>query len=723
MSSGTPDHDRALQRLLAMAAAADEPAERPELGPRYEIVRELGRGGMGVVYEVDDRQLGRRCALKTLGAGADPELRRRLAREAAAAARLRHPHIAAVFDATPDFITMQLVAGGPIGSAPSLDRRLAVELVRDAALALQHAHDQGIVHRDVKPSNLLVEDRHVFVVDFGLAKSIDAAGAHSWSGVVAGTPSFMAPEQALGQTDRVAAPTDVYGLGATLWYCLHGAPPFQAPDLPSLLRAVVDDDPRPATGDRDLDLVLGKCLAKAPEHRYATARDFAADLDRWLRDEPVLARRPSLWWRWQKRLRRQRLLWRAAALAAFATALVLVPIWLNESASRQSANDAVGVADHAATVLQDATLSMSLGDVGAARQRLYGGIAEVRAFLDRHEVPRVRYLLARLLLAASNPDAALVELDHALRVDPGLADARFERGLLLATRREQTPEERARAIADLSVDLRAGSVLRDVDRLFGRAELARLRGEHARAMELLEEVLEYDGMHVRARMSLAAVARALGNNNLSTYYSASAIDLQQGHAPFYLAQGRRSLPTSILGLHGVLVDYGEALRDRGDSAGSLAHRGLVQLRRAVRLDSEGDSRAAIEAVEAAIADHDNVLLMHQVAGAFVNRAVCRFVLDGLLLRTGDSARAAVVRKDAEADLAMAIAHAPNLPEAHANRGLMALRSADVLRALGRSDAAARVRGDAESAFRLALEHAPPGWRHAAMCRERQAAAR
>ncbi|MFY9345596.1 MAG: serine/threonine-protein kinase, partial [Planctomycetota bacterium] len=282
-----PGDDRALQRLLAMAAAAEDPPARPDLGPRYEIVRELGRGGMGVVYEVNDRQLGRRCALKTRGAGADPELGGRLAREAAAAARLHHPHIAAVHDATPDFITMQLVAGGPIGSVPALDRRLAVELVRDAAQALQHAHEQGIVHRDVKPSNLLVEGSHVFVVDFGLAKTIDAANAHSLSGVVAGTPAFMAPEQALGHADRVDARSDVYGLGATLYCCLHGVPPFQAPDLPALLRAVVDDEPRPATGDRDLDLVLATCLAKEPEHRYATARELADDLERWLRDEPV----------------------------------------------------------------------------------------------------------------------------------------------------------------------------------------------------------------------------------------------------------------------------------------------------------------------------------------------------------------------------------------------------------------------------------------------------
>jgi predicted Ser/Thr protein kinase/tetratricopeptide (TPR) repeat protein len=720
--NGEPLGERVLQRLLAIAAEPEAPTRPPELPPRYEIVRELGRGGMGVVYEVIDHQLGRRCALKTLGAGANDELRRRFAREATSAARLRHPNIAAVHDATPEYLTMQLIDGGPIGHAPQLDRRAAVRLVHDAALALQHAHDQGIVHRDIKPSNLLVERDRVFVVDFGLAKATDAAHSVSLQGAVVGTPAFMPPEQALGHTALIDARSDVYGLGATLWYCLHGAPPFAAADLPSLLRAVVDDEPARVVGDRDLDLVLQKCLAKEREHRYASARDLADDLARWLRDEPVLARRPSLLWRLQKRLRRQRTLWRAAGLAAIATALVLVPIALRESAARSAANEAVKLADHVATVLQDGNLLLALGDQEGARRRIAGGIDEVHAFLRSHDVPRVRYLLARLLLAASRPDDALVELDITLADEPTLADARFERGLLLAARSDPDAATRTRAIEDLGVEVRERSVLRDVDRLFGKAELARLRGEHGRAEELLREVIEYDGMHVRARLSLAAVARARGDHDLSRYYSASALDLQQGYGPFYLARERRALPTQLLGLDGFLVDYGADLAEAPDNAGGLAHRAVVHLRRALRLEGEGDLAAAIDAAGAAVADHDHVLTLHDVAGAYNNRAVCRLVQDRLLAKAGRSAEAAAAWRAAEADVTKALETAPSMPEAHANAGLCALRAATVLRSLGRAaDASARAEA-AVAAFDRAVAAAPASWPRCQACQRHRDAA-
>ncbi|MBX3463647.1 MAG: protein kinase [Planctomycetes bacterium] len=719
-----PLPERALQRLLAMAAAADDPpTPPPSLPPRYRIVRELGRGGMGVVYEVIDQQLGRRCALKTLGNGADDDLRRRFAREAAAAARLRHPHIAVVHDATPDYITMQLIDGGPIDAPPGLDRRLAVELVRDAARALQHAHEQGIVHRDLKPSNLLVEGRHVYVVDFGLARSIGTTHSVSLDGAVLGTPAFMPPEQALGQQQRIDARSDVYGLGATLHHCLTGRPPFRQTDLPALLRAVVEDDPRPATGDRDLDLVLGKCLEKEPERRYASAAAFAEDLERWLRDEPVVARRPSWLHRWRKRLRRQRMLWRVAAAAMVLTALVLAPIALREHAARSAASEAIELADHVATVFQDATLAQALGDGATARQHLQAGIVSVREFLQRHEVPRVRYLLARLLRASSQPDEALTELERALAGAPDLADARFERGLLLAARAERTPAQQALAIADLGAEVRDRSVVRDVDRLFGRAEQLRLRGDHAGAMELLREVIEYDGLHVPARLSLAAAARARGDQDLAVYYAASACDLQQGYAPFYLARERRALSTSILGLEGCLVDFHDVLQDAPDNAMGLAQRGIAQLRRAVRLDGEGRVPAAIEAARAAVADHDGVLALHpDLPGALNNRAVCRLVLDRLSIRAGDTAGAALNRRAAADDLAQALALVPMLAAAHANAGHLALRKAGVLRALGRLDDARRAAGDAAAAFQRAIERAPADWAQRGGCERQRAVA-
>jgi tetratricopeptide (TPR) repeat protein/predicted Ser/Thr protein kinase len=715
-----PLPDPALRRLLA--AAAEAPADAPPPVPaRFRIEHELGRGGMGVVYAAFDTQLGRRCAIKVLGAALGPHdaLRARFAREALAAARLQHPHIAAVYDATPDWIAMQLVDGAAIDTLPRTDRRRLVRLVRDAARALQHAHDQGLVHRDLKPSNLLVEGDHVYVVDFGLAKALDAEAPLSVTGAVVGTPAYMPPEQALGRAAAVDARSDVYGLGATLFHCLAGAPPFAAADLPGLLRLVVEQDPKPTGVDRGLDLVLAKCLAKEPAQRYASMQALAEDLDRWLADEPVLARPPSLRYRWQQRWRRQRALWRAAMLAVAATALVLVPIALRASAARAAADAAVELADHVAAVQRQAALFVGLGDRDSAWQVLEQGIAHTEAFLRHHDVPRVRWLLSRLLRQRGRNDAALAELERALAAAPTLADARFERGLLLAAVPELDAATRALALADLATALPAQSVVGDVERLLGRAEAARLQGDHRRALALLQEVLAYDGTHIGARLALSRAALAVGDTDLARYHASGALDLQQGHAPFYLARERRTLPTAMLGLDGVLVDYAESLRDSPDHALAFAHRGLVQLRRALRLHDEGRPDAARAAVQAAIDDHGQALAVHdRLAGARNNRAVCLLVADRLAAAAGDSAAAAAFRAMAVADLAIAVEVAPTLPAVHANLGHVAHRSADVLRALARAGPAAGEADKARAAFTRALALAPPDWPHAAACRER-----
>jgi hypothetical protein len=258
-------------------------------------------------------------------------------------------------------------------------------------------------------------------------------------------------------------------------------------------------------------------------------------------------------------------------------------------------------------------------------------------------------------------------------------------------------------------------VLDDVDRLFGQAERARLLGEPARALELLQEVLEYDAMHVPARLSLARAAAALGRDGLSLYYAASALDLQQGHGPFYLARERGSLPTSILGLQGLLVDFTAELREAPDNALAFAHRGLVQLRRAVRLLGDGHRAEAVRAVRGAIDDHDAVLKLHgRVAGAFVNRAVCRLLLDQILV-ADDVAAAVAARQAASLDLDEALKLAPESAAAHGNQGYLALRQAQALRAIGRPDRAAAVAAQALASLDRALQSLGEG-PQAAWCR-------
>ena len=723
---GAPLGERVLQRLLAMAA--EEPAPAPPRGvpARFRLVREIGRGGMGVVFEAFDEQLGRRCAIKTLGPDADDALRRRFVHEAMAVARLAHPHIAAVHDATPDWLCMQLVDGGPL--APLADprddagRRAIVGIVRDAARALHHAHERGLVHRDVKPSNLLVERGHVFVVDFGLAVAVDTDARLSRSGAVVGTPAFMAPEQAMGRSAAVDARTDVHGLGATLFFALTGEPPFAAPSLGELLRAVVEHDAPPLPGDRDLAVVVATCLAKEPERRYPSAAALADDLDRWLAHEPITARPPSFVHRWQKRLQRHRLLVRGIVLAAAATAalvlLVLLPIAWRESAARAAADEAAALADHGASVLQDAAMFTRLGDHPSAWQLLDGALVRTAVFLVQHEVPRVRHLHSRLLRARGRADEALAELERTLAAAPDLAEARCERGLLRASRTDLDAAATAAAIADLQAGLAGdpavGSLLASVDRMFASAELARLRGEHDEAFDLLQEVLEYEPTHVAARRSLARLALAQGQGDLARYYAASAVDLQQGYGPVYLARERQVLPIAMRGLDGFLIDFAGELRDGPDNALALAHRGLVQLRRALRLAREGKLAEALAAAQGAVDDHTSTLQVHdELVGARNNRAVCLLVVADLALRLGDGERAASARTAVAEDLVAAVARSPAPPELLGNRGLLMLQRAETLWALGRVDAARTEAANAYAALGAAQDAAPAGWRHAA----------
>lgn len=722
-----PLPERSLQRLLRMAQEPEAPDGLPS---RYRWVREIGRGGMGVVHEVFDRQLARAVAWKVCTSTDEPA-RRRFAREAEAAARIVHPHVAEVHDAGPGWLSMRLVRGGPlptVGPGPDLAaQRRASAWIRDAARALHHAHGLGLVHRDVKPSNLLLEGEHVFVVDFGLSKLVDTSASLSHRGTVLGTPAFAPPEQTTGD-GKVDARSDVYGLGASLYWCLSGSAPFADTDLPRLLRAVAEDEPKPLTVDRELAAVVACAMAKEPKRRYATANELAQDLERWLAHEPVHARAPSRSYRLQKWLRRHRTAVRAtllaAALAVTVTAAVLVPRTLRETAARQAADAAVALADHAQGVLQDAATFARLGEHAAAFARLDTAITRVETFVGEHDSPRVRYLLARLLRARGHGDEARRELDLALASDPSLGDARFERGLALASLREPTKAEIATAIADLATPPREGSVLSEVDRLFGEAERQRLTGERDSARETLLEVLEYDPVHTGARLALSRLALAAGDADLARYYAASAVDLQQGFGPVYLARERQTLPVRVLGLEDALVDFAPDLRGEAENALALAHRAIVQLRRGLRLSRDGDAVSARTALENAIADLDRTLELHaDVAGAHVARAVCLQVLADRLATNDDPGSAGTRRQAALRALQRAIDLAPRMPEAHFDLGLLHLRLAQIARGMGRIEASRASARDAGAAFERAMREAGEDWSWSTAARERLRQAR
>lgn len=272
----------------------------------YEVIREIGRGGMGVVYEAYQRSLNRHVALKTIISGipADSIHFARFRREAKSAGRLNHPSIVPVHEfgvqADTPYFTMGLVSGSSLQTRLTaegvFDPHEAVRIVRDIAHGIHYAHEAGVMHRDLKPANVLLDSQgKVHITDFGLAKLMDDPLGPTANGDVLGTPGYMAPEQAAGDTARFERRTDVYGLGAILYSLLTGRAPFVAPTLVETLRLVTDGElvaPRTLNPsiDRDLELIIVKSLQKSRDLRYATAADLARDLDGWLEGGSIAAR-------------------------------------------------------------------------------------------------------------------------------------------------------------------------------------------------------------------------------------------------------------------------------------------------------------------------------------------------------------------------------------------------------------------------------------------------
>jgi WD40 repeat protein len=285
----------------------------------YEILGELGRGGMGVVYRARHLKLGHEVALKMIlsGGHAGEQELARFQLEAAAVAKLHHPNIVPIqefgdHEGNP-FFSLEFVDGGSLAARLKqgpLPCREAATLVEKLAQAMQHAHEHGIVHRDLKPANvLLTKEGEPKVTDFGLAKQLGADDGLSQTGSVLGTPAYMAPEQAEGRVRDVGAATDVYALGMILYECLTGQVAFKGMTLHETLEMVSRREPTPlrrltVSVPRDLETVCLRCLEKDPKKRYQTAADLSDDLGRFLRGEPVAARpvgRLERGWRWCRR--------------------------------------------------------------------------------------------------------------------------------------------------------------------------------------------------------------------------------------------------------------------------------------------------------------------------------------------------------------------------------------------------------------------------------------
>ncbi|MHC5020300.1 MAG: protein kinase domain-containing protein [Planctomycetota bacterium] len=665
------------------------------IGP-YTITGELGRGGMGVVYRARDPQLGRDVALKVLPSSAPQELRERFLREGRVAARLRHPNVVSILAAGEDdgvaWLAQDLIEGRP------LDRILheevlapaqAAELVEQIARAVGHAHAEGVIHRDIKPGNILVDRAGVpHLADFGLARDVEGSAKLSKSGQVYGTAHYMSPEQARGVVGGLDGRTDVWALGVVLYDCLANALPFEGDTALAVLSKVIGDEPRPlrsAVPDAPaaLGVIITKCLEKDPGRRYATAEALADDLARWRGGDAILATPPTLAFRaarWARRNRRALLLGGGLAVAGLTTTAVLVVPELRESArlreaserarqaAEQRAQAALREKAEEAERLERARPHLDRGRRILARlDRLLGQADWTRAQADRRAReaqdeftraleaypghPDALLELARSWLLLDEKIEALRWLNQAAEVHPGNIRIRLARGLV---RMDRYADLRGNALGRAIPETQASAQWLEA----AQSDL-RFVKEHGTD----EEEFEF----AAALLQFATGRRAAAAPRLQAYAEQRLTDAQAWNWAAYAwvaiaenAKGEAALTTLL------------KLRPR--SATGL-------LRRSV-------ARFALGRLEEAQADCDRLFAITDTfAPAYVNRGALRFTRGDTEGALADYDRAAQLDDDdpivysnravahltlghldaAEADFARAIALVPEYKEAYSNR--------------------------------------------------------
>jgi len=350
----------------------------------YELLEEIGRGGQGVVYRARQKSLNRTVALKIIGLGqwATKAHLKRFRLEAEAAASLDHPCIVPIHEVGQRngccYFSMKLIEGGQLDEVVKhepMPIRRAVELIAKLARTVHYAHQRGILHRDIKPGNILLDAKgEPHLTDFGLARLVETESTITRTMEVLGTPSYMAPEQTRGNNIQLTGATDVYGLGAVFYQLLTGHPPFAGRTTYETVRLVLETEPRQPRlwnpkVDRDLTIICLKCLEKDPQHRYSSALALADDLECWLKHEPIRARRTGIFTRARKWLRRNPanalsvvslaglalavgvIVWKSELVRHAATTGIAVLPFENLSSDREDAFFADGVQDDVLTKL------------------------------------------------------------------------------------------------------------------------------------------------------------------------------------------------------------------------------------------------------------------------------------------------------------------------------------------------------------------------------------
>ncbi len=558
--------DEALREQLESLLADDEQASkllptrepltsqsdlkpRPERIGAYRIIRAIGEGGMGVVYEAEQEAPRRIVALKVIRAGvASPNLLRRFEHEAQILGKLDHPGIAQIYEAgTADtgagpqpFFAMELVRGQPLTDYAD-DKKLAtrqrLELFARVAEAVQHAHQKGVIHRDLKPGNILVtDDGQVKILDFGVARATDAdiqtSTMQTDIGQLIGTVPYMSPEQAAGDPDELDTRSDVYALGVIAYQLIAGRLPYDLEEkmIHEAVRVIREDDPTPLSAINrvfrgDIEIIIGKALQKDKDRRYQSASDFASDIHRYLTDEPIVARPPSTWYQLSKFAKRNKALVSgvAAVLAVSVIgSVVSVTFALGEAEQKQLAIDNA----------DDARDAQAL-----AEQR------EMEAILQTDNAKEINNFLTDDLLAAVAPSAESGKGKDVLMRDV-LAEAskKIDTASAEGGRFADKPLIEASIRATLGVTYRklgeyaAAEPHLERARMLRRRELGEEHPDTLRSMNNLAILYADQGRYEEAEpldvQTLQLMKRVLGDEHPDTLWSMNSL------ASLYIDQGR-----------------------------------------------------------------------------------------------------------------------------------------------------------------------------------------
>jgi TolB-like protein/Tfp pilus assembly protein PilF/predicted Ser/Thr protein kinase len=661
----------------------------------YEVEEEIGRGGQGVVYRARQKSLNRAVALKVIGLGqwATPAHLRRFRLEAEAAASLNHPCIVPIYEVGERdgscYFSMGLVEGGQLDAVVRrhpVSLRRAAELIAKLARTVHYAHEHGILHRDIKPGNILLDTRgEPHLADFGLARLTESESDITRTTEVLGTPSYMAPEQARGNKAEISVATDVYGLGAVLYYLLTGYAPFAGGTTYETTRLVLETDPREPRlwnpkVDRDLSTICLKCLEKDPQRRYASALALAEDLERWLRHEPIHARRTGIFPRAKKWVRRNpaaalsivlsvglalavgMIVSRSELIAPPRTIGIAVLPFENLSNDKEDVFFADGIQDDLLTKLANIA---DLKVISRTSVMQYRGQRNVRQIGDALRVSHVLegsvrktgawlHINAQLIDARSDTHVWAKQYDGDLK-DLFTIQSEIAQNVAEQLHAKISAAEKLAIERPLTADLTAFDLYnRAKSLLLTRSFSSSVRADLLEAVDLLNQAVGHDPSFFQAYCQLADTHQLLyflgfdhtpARLALAEAAIESALRLRPDAGEAHLARAK-NLYQGRLNYNGALAELEIARQTLPNDARIFELKGYIERRQGRWVESTRDLERAIDL------DPRNLLTLHQIAisyGDLRRYALQKAVLDRALAIEPDNVETQVTRAFVELD--------------------------------------------------------------------------